>query len=107
MVVAFLKPSSGRRTQTIHSISNSIEFLTICEGLCVQCMHIGAYDDEPATIAAMEQFMKEQGYENDFSKNRRHHEIYLSDARRATPGKLKTVIRHPVKKQRQFDVKGG
>ena len=51
--------------------------------------------------------MKEQGYENDFSENRRHHEIYLSDARRATPGKLKTVIRHPVKKQRQFDVKGG
>ena len=86
---------------------SKVEFLTICEGLCVQCMHIGAYDDEPATIAAMEQFMKEQGYENDFSENRRHHEIYLSDARRATPGKLKTVIRHPVKKQRQFDVKGG
>lgn len=77
---------------------SKVEFLTIREGLCVQCMHIGAYDDEPATIAAMEQFMKEQGYENDFSANRRHHEIYLSDARRVAPEKLKTVIRHPVKK---------
>ncbi len=75
-----------------------VEFLTIREGLCVQCMHIGAYDDEPATITAMEQFMKEQGYENDFSESRMHHEIYLSDARRVAPEKLKTVIRHPVKK---------
>ena len=75
-----------------------VEFLTIREGLCVQCMHIGAYDDDPATITAMEQFMKEQGYENDFSESRMHHEIYLSDARRVAPEKLKTVIRHPVKK---------
>ena len=76
-----------------------MEFWTICEGLCVQCMHIGAYDDEPATIAVMDAFLKENGYVNDFSKERMHHEIYLSDARRVAPGKLKTVIRHPIKKE--------
>lgn len=77
---------------------SKVEFLTISEGLCVQCMHIGAYDDEPITIAVMDQFIREQGYENDFSETRMHHEIYLSDARRAAPEKLKTVIRHPIKK---------
>ena len=76
-----------------------MEFLIIYEGLCVQCMHIGAYDDEPATIAVMDQFIKENGYENDFSETRMHHEIYLSDARRVAPEKLKTVIRHPIKKK--------
>lgn len=77
---------------------SKVEFLTISEGLCVQCMHIGAYDDEPATIAVMDQFIREQGYENDFSETRMHHEIYLSDARHVAPEKLKTVIRHPIKK---------
>ncbi|MED9967353.1 MAG: GyrI-like domain-containing protein [Blautia sp.] len=77
---------------------SNVEFLTISEGLCVQCMHIGAYDDEPATIAVMDQFIKEKGYENDFSETRMYHEIYLSDARRVSPEKLKTVIRHPIKK---------
>lgn len=77
---------------------SKVEFLTISEGLCVQCMHIGAYDDEPATIAVMDQFIREQGFENDFSETRMHHEIYLSDARRVAPEKLKTVIRHPIKK---------
>lgn len=77
---------------------SKVEFLTISEGLCVQCMHIGAYDDEPATIAVMDRFILEQGYENDFSETRMHHEIYLSDARRVAPERLKTVIRHPVKK---------
>lgn len=77
---------------------SKVEFLTIREGLCVQCMHIGAYDDEPATVAIMDQFIREQGYENDFSEMRRHHEIYLSDARRVAPEKLRTVIRHPIKK---------
>lgn len=81
---------------------SNVEFLTISEGLCVQCMHIGAYDDEPATIAVMDQFIKEKGYENDFSETRMHHEIYLSDARRVSPEKLKTVIRHPMKKVRHF-----
>ena len=75
------------------------EFLTYDEGLCVQCMHLGAYDDEPATIAAMDAFAEEQGYALDLSDERRHHEIYLSDPRRCAPEKLRTVIRHPVKKE--------
>lgn len=74
------------------------EFLTIEEGICVQCMHIGAYDEEPATCARMDAFLLENGYVNDFSDSRRHHEIYLSDARRVASERLKTVIRHPVKK---------
>ncbi len=75
------------------------EFLEIEEGLCVQCMHSGSYDDEPATIAAMDKFIADNGYENDISDTRRHHEIYLSDARKVAPEKLKTVIRHPIKKK--------
>lgn len=78
---------------------SAAEFLTIEEGLCVQCLHVGPYDDEPATVAAMEDFLAEQGYENDFSDTRLHHEIYLSDARRTAPEKLRTVIRHPVRKK--------
>lgn len=74
------------------------QFLTISEGLCVQCMHLGPYDDEPATVALMDQFLKENGYENDMTEIRKHHEIYLSDARKSKPGNLKTVIRHPIKK---------
>ena len=61
-------------------------------------MHIGAYDDEPATVAIMDKFLAENGYENDFSEVRLHHEIYLSDARKVSPEKLKTVIRHPIRK---------
>ena len=74
------------------------EFLTIDEGLCVQIMHHGPFDDEPATVALMNQFIAENGYENDFSDTRLHHEIYLSDARKVVPEKWKTVIRHPIKK---------
>ena len=74
------------------------EFMTIEEGLCVQMMHIGSYDDEPETVAAMDAFLEEQGYVNDLSDERRHHEIYLSDARKVAPEKRKTVIRHPIKK---------
>ena len=77
---------------------SKVEFLTLEEGLCVQCMHSGSYDDEPATAAAMDKFIADNGYENDISDTRRHHEIYLSDARKAAPEKLKTVIRHPIKK---------
>ncbi len=77
---------------------SKVEFMTIKEGLCVQCMHIGAYDDEPATVALMDRFLSENGYENDFTDKRMHHEIYLSDARRVAPERLKTVIRHPVRK---------
>ena len=76
---------------------SSVEFLTVEEGLCVQCMHIGSYDDEPATVARMHEFIKQQGYELDITDKRLHHEIYLSDARKVAPEKLKTVIRHPVK----------
>ena len=77
---------------------SKVEFLTLEEGLCVQCMHSGSYDDEPATVAAMDKFIADNGYENDISDTRRHHEIYLSDARKVAPEKLKTVIRQPIKK---------
>lgn len=77
---------------------SKVEFLTYNEGVCVQCMHIGSYDDEPETVKIMSDFMKERGYELDITEKRFHHEIYLSDARRVAPEKLKTVIRHPVKK---------
>ena len=75
------------------------EYLTIDEGLCVQIMHTGPYDDEPATVAVMDEYLAENGYENDFSSERLHHEIYLSDARKVLPEKWKTVIRHPIKKK--------
>ncbi len=74
------------------------EFFRYEEGLCVQCMHLGAYDNEPATVARMHRFMEEQGYVLDITDQRMHHEIYLSDARKAAPEKLKTVIRHPIRK---------
>ena len=73
------------------------EFLTIDEGLCVQIMHIGPYDNEPASVALMDRFLEENGYENDLSVTRLHHEIYLSDARKVAPENWKTVIRHPIK----------
>ena len=78
---------------------SKVEFLTYDEGLCIQCMHIGSYDDEPATVAMMHEFMEQQGYELDITYKRLHHEIYLSDARKVAPEKLKTVIRHPIKKK--------
>ena len=77
---------------------SSAEFLTIDEGLCVQIMHLGSFDGEPATIAIMDEFLSENGYANDFSDVRLHHEIYMSDARKVAPEKWKTVIRHPIKK---------
>ncbi len=73
------------------------ELLVYDEGTCVQCMHVGSYDDEPATIGAMHRLMEQEGYALDVSEQRPHHEIYLSDARRTPPEKLKTVIRHPVR----------
>ena len=77
---------------------SKVEFFSYEEGLCVQCMHIGAYDDEPVTVDAMHRFMEEQGYTLDITDRRMHHEIYLSDARKVAPEKLKTVIRHPIKR---------
>ena len=79
---------------------SSAEFLTVDEGLCVQIMHMGAFDDEPATVAVMDAYLAENGYENDFSSHRLHHEIYLSDARKVAPEKWKTVIRHPIRKKK-------
>ena len=82
---------------------SAAEFLTVDEGLCVQIMHIGPYDDEPATVAVMDRYVQENGYENDLSDTRLHHEIYLSDARKVEPAKRKTVIRHPIRKAPQTD----
>ena len=76
---------------------SKVEFLTYNEGICVQCMHIGSYDDEPKTIELMHEYMKENGYELDITDTRFHHEIYLSDPRRCDVSKLKTVVRHPIK----------
>ena len=76
---------------------SKVEYLTYDEGLCVQCMHIGSYDDEPATVQLMHEYMEQHGYSLDIAENRFHHEIYLSDVRKVTPEKLKTVIRHPIK----------
>jgi hypothetical protein len=77
---------------------SKVEFLTVDEGTCVQLLHIGPYDDEPASVKLMDEFAAAQGYVNDFSEGRLHHEIYLSDPRKTAPEKLKTVLRHPVKK---------
>ena len=77
---------------------SKVEFLVYDEGKCVQCMHIGSYDNEPATIEIMHEYMLTQGYELDINNGRYHHEIYLSDPRKCDVNKLKTVIRHPIKK---------
>ena len=77
---------------------SSAEYLTVEEGLCVQIMHTGPFDDEPATVALMDDYLVRNGYVNDISRDRLHHEIYLSDARKVAPEKRKTVIRHPVRK---------
>lgn len=78
---------------------SKVEYLTLNEGLCVQCMHIGPYDDEPATVQQMHRYMDQEGYMLDINDVRLHHEIYLSEARRTDPAKLKTVIRHPIRKK--------
>lgn len=78
---------------------SAVEFLTVEEGLCVQCMHVGPYDDEPATVALMHEYLAREGYETDFSQDRLHHELYLSDVRKTAPEQLKTVIRHPIRRK--------
>ncbi|MBQ8410651.1 MAG: GyrI-like domain-containing protein [Ruminiclostridium sp.] len=77
---------------------SSAEFFTVTEGLCVQIMHNGPFDNEPETVAIMDKYLIENGYLNDMSEKRLHHEIYMSDARKIAPEKWKTVIRHPIKK---------
>ncbi len=76
---------------------SSAELLELEEGLCVQMMHVGPYDNEPASLELMDKFIAERGYENDFTEKRLHHEIYLSDPRRCAPERMKTVLRHPIK----------
>ncbi len=86
--------ASGKKKMDLSKIS----FLSLDEGECVQCMHIGPYDDEPETIRAMHAFAEQSGYAPDLSDTRLHHEIYISDPRKCAPEKLRTVIRHPVKR---------
>ena len=88
-----LKEASAKKKQDF----SKVEFFSYEEGICVQCMHIGPYDDEPATVLRMHEFMEQEGYELDITDRRMHHEIYLSDARKTVPEKLRTVIRHPIK----------
>ena len=88
----------GEATRKKKEDFSKVEFLTVEEGLCVQCMHIGPYDNEPATVEMMHKYMEVQGYALDISDERLHHEIYLSDARKVAQEKLKTVIRHPIRK---------
>lgn len=92
---AWAKEEAERKKKTDFS---KVEFLTYHEGLCVQCMHVGPYDDEPETVKKMQEFMDSEGYVLDITEKRFHHEIYLSDARKVAPERRKTVIRHPVKK---------
>lgn len=87
----------GEATRKKGQDFSKVELLSIEEGLCVQCMHVGPYDDEPSTIKAMDEYAEGQGFKLDFSSDRLHHEIYLSDPRRCAPEKLKTVLRHPIK----------
>ncbi len=77
---------------------SKVEYLTYDEGICVQCMHVGSYDDEPKTVALMHEYIEANGYDLDINENRYHHEIYLSDPRKCAVEKLKTVLRHPIKK---------
>lgn len=92
--VAWAKEEAAKKKNQDFS---KVEFLTYDEGECVQCMHIGSYDDEPETVALMHEHMKKNGYALDINNSRFHHEIYLSDPRRCDASNLKTVIRHPIK----------
>lgn len=78
---------------------SAVEFLTVEEGLCVQMLHLGHFDEEPKSVDLMDAFIAEQGFENDFSPARMHHEIYLSDARKVPPERWRTVIRHPIREK--------
>ena len=93
---AWARKEASRKKQQDFS---KAKFLTIEEGLCVQCMHVGSYDEEPETTALMDAYIESLGYENDFGEARLHHEIYLSDPRRVSKEKLRTVIRHPIRKK--------
>lgn len=89
-----VKTASGKKKLDC----SAAEFLRVDEGLCVQLLHTGPFDDESASVARMDAFIQANGYANDLTRERLHHEIYLSDARKVAPEKWKTVIRHPIKK---------
>ena len=72
---------------------------TYAEGLCVQMMHLGPYDDEPASVRLMERYREQRGFKPDFTGQRRHHEIYLSNPQKTAPEKMKTILRHPIKRR--------
>lgn len=93
--VAWAIETASRKKKIDCSVA---EFLTVNEGLCVQIMHVGAFDDEPATVAVMDRYLAENGYINDMNEERMHHEIYMSDARKVPPEKWRTVIRHPIRR---------
>lgn len=90
--------AAGEATRKKQLDCSPAEFLTVEEGLCVQALHTGPFDSEPETIALLDAFLLKNGYQNDFSETRLHHEIYLSDPRKTSPEKWKTVIRHPIRK---------
>lgn len=94
--VEWAKKSAAQKKQRDFA---EVEYFTYEEGYCIQCMHIGSYDEEPATLALMERYMIEYGYESAISDTLYHHEIYLSDPRKCKPESLKTIIRHPVRKK--------
>lgn len=78
---------------------SNVEYFTYDEGLCVQCLHVGSYNDEPITVERMHAYMENEGYQLDITDERMHHEIYISDFRKTEPTKLKTILRHPIKKK--------
>ena len=78
---------------------SNVEYFTYDEGLCVQCLHVGSYNDEPITVERMHAYMENEGYQLDITDERMHHEIYISDFRKIEPAKLKTILRHPIKKK--------
>ena len=94
--VKWAREEAGRKKKADFS---AVEFFSYDEGECVQCMHLGSYDEEPATVRAMHEFASGCGYEPDITETRYHHEIYLSDPRKTAAEKLKTVIRHPIRKR--------
>ena len=78
---------------------SNVEYFTYDEGLCVQCLHVGSYNDEPITVERMHAYIENKGYQLDITDERMHHEIYISDFRKTEPAKLKTILRHPIKKK--------
>ena len=79
-----------------HDLLNEVKFVSLTEGKCVQMLHLGSYDSEPASFKIMEDFIDEKGYKR---KSKIHREIYLSDPRRTAPEKLKTVLRCKIDKK--------